>query len=68
MEATAVVPEGRISPEDAVRCKDIYALIDLRLEYVGLVDGLPGGTAQEDCRLRSRPGNVDWRSACTRRT
>jgi hypothetical protein len=43
MEATAVVPEGRISPEDAVCCVSYHhALVyELTCKFSGALDRLP---------------------------
>lgn len=72
LEATAVVPEGRISPEDAVRllriandCITDAASLISELFYSGLVDGQSDSAAATYRELRActrRPGRSPARA------
>lgn len=60
MEATAVVPEGRISPEDAVSIPHSNE-VDLVKSYPsGDLDRQSNRTATKDRRFFSCPRNQDW--------
>lgn len=69
MEATAVLPEGRISPQDAVRLVYLHSMTNALTNRAraGSVDGHPNSTPQAHCRLCSCSWYAYWRPARTRR-
>jgi hypothetical protein len=68
MEATAVVPEGRISPEDAVFLIYLYhtAFMCLIAISIGPLDRLSDGTVEACCQLLPCSRNLDRYSASAR--
>ena len=69
VEATAVVPEGRISPEDAV-CDPHFSTRAHRLNpapEAGLVDGYPDCTSEENRRVCACTRHANWYTARSRR-